>query len=177
MEYGQQNNLNVTSIKKNERTIACNAIIKKIENGETFYLLGLRAKHKSGGGQWGLIGGTQEVGEYGENTLARELLEEVNLEVSLNDIIWDNWFQCVAAEGVHFDHHGYVVDFNKCKGILNNNEPNKCDELRWFKEDELPLDNFFVSKGNIINHLNGDKYNKNTNFNYKKQLEKSNKSR
>ena len=173
MEYGKQNNLNVTSIKKNERSIACNAIIKKVEDGETYYLLGLRAKHKSGGGQWGLIGGTQEVGEFGEYTLARELLEEVNLEVNPDDIEWDNWFQCVAAEGVHFDHHGYVVDYAKCKGVLNNNEPNKCDELKWFKEEELPLDNFFVSKGNIINHLNGNQYDKKVNFDYRNQVKKN----
>ena len=31
MEYGKQNNLNVTSKKNDERSIACNAIIKKEE--------------------------------------------------------------------------------------------------------------------------------------------------
>ena len=52
MDYGKQNNLNVTSLTKEERTIACNAIITKVEDGKRYFLLGLRAKHKSGGGQW-----------------------------------------------------------------------------------------------------------------------------
>ena len=167
MNYGLQNNLNVTSKKNDERSIACNAIIYKIENGKTYYLLGLRAKHKSGGGQWGLVGGTQALEEVGEVTLAREILEEINLEVKIEDIHWHNWFQCIAAPGIHFDHHGYVINYDDCKGVLNNNEPNKCDELKWFAEDELPLDNFFVSKGNLINYLENKPYNPKTNFDYR----------
>lgn len=166
MDYGKQNNLNVTTVTKDERTNACNAIIIKVENGEKFFLLGLRAKHKSGGGQWGLVGGTQAVGETMEETLKRELFEEIGVEVNIEDIKWNNFFQCIATEKVHFDHHGFVVE--KWIGEIQNKEPNKCDDLRWFSEKELPLDNFFVSKGNLVNYLNGEKYNKKTNFTYKK---------
>ena len=165
MEYGKQNNLNVTSLKKEERTIACNAIITKIENGKRYFLLGLRAKHKSGGGQWGLVGGTQTIGELMEETLKRELFEEIGLSVSVDDIKWNNFFQCIATENVHFDHHGFVVE--KWSGEIVNKEPNKCDELKWFAEDELPLDNFFVSKGNLVNYLKQSKYSLDTNFDYR----------
>lgn len=166
MEYGKQTNLNVTSLKKEERTIACNAIITKIEGGKKYYLIGLRAKHKSGGGQWGLVGGTQAIGETMEQTLQRELFEEIGINVELKDIKWDNFFQCIATEKVHFDHHGFVVE--KWTGEVENKEPDKCDELKWVKEEDLPLDNFFVSKGNLVNYLNGEKYNTNTNFSYNK---------
>lgn len=165
MEYGKQNNLNVTSLTNEERTIACNAIITKTENEKRYFLLGLRAMHKSGGGQWGLVGGTQTLGETMEETLQRELFEEIGISVDLNDVVWNNFFQCIATEKVHFDHHGFVVE--KWTGEIENKEPNKCDELRWFAEDELPLDNFFVSKGNLVNFLGGNKYNKTTNFDYR----------
>lgn len=164
MEYGKQNNLNVTSLKKEERSIACNAIIVKVENGEKYYLLGLRAKHKSGGGQWGLVGGTQAKEETMEQTLVREIEEEIGIKVDIENVKWNNFFQCIAAPGVHFDHHGFVVE--KWTGEIENKEPNKCDELKWFKEDELPLDNFFVSKGNLVNYLNKVDYSTKTNFNY-----------
>lgn len=169
MDFGKQNNLNVTSVKKDERTIACNAIIKKVVDGKNYYLLGLRAAHKSGGGQWGLVGGTQAVGETMEQTLARELEEEIGLIIKPEDIVWDNFFQCMAAPGVHFDHHGFVIDLDKCTGTIENREPQKCDELRWFEESELPFDNFFVSKGNLVNHLTGKTYNPAVNFDYAKK--------
>lgn len=168
LNYGVQNNLSVTSQTKEERSIACNAIIvRKNSEGEREFLLGLRAKHKSGGGQWGLVGGTQAKEETMEETLQRELKEEINIDVEIDDIVWNNFFQCIAAKGVHFDHHGFLVE--KWTGEIKNMEPNKCDGLKWFKESELPLDNFFVSKGNLINYLDGKEYQKQTNFSYKIQ--------
>ena len=142
--------------------------ITKIENNKRMFLLGLRAKHKSGGGQWGLIGGTQTIGETMEETLQRELLEEIGITVKLEDVVWNNFFQCLVNEKIHFDHHGFVIE--NWSGEIENREPDKCDELKWFSEDELPLDNFFVSKGNLVNFLNENKYNKNTNFDYRKRV-------
>lgn len=170
MDYGVQKNLNVTSKTADERPIAVNAIIIRTnENGEKEFLFGMRAKHKSGGGQLGLIGGTQAIGETMEQTLARELYEEIGITVNPSDLIWNNFFQCIAAPGVHFDHHGFVV--TKFEGEPENKEPNKCDGLYWVKEQDLPqaLNNFFVSKGNLVNYLNGDKYNLATNFDYNKK--------
>lgn len=167
-DYGKQINLSITSQTKEERSIACNAILVKTnENGERQFLLGLRAKHKSGGGQWGLIGGTQAKGETMEETLKRELKEEINIDVKLENIVWNNFFQCIAAPGVHFDHHGFVVE--TWSGKIENMEPNKCDGLKWFNENELPLDNFFVSKGNLLNFLENKEYQSKNNFNYNNQ--------
>lgn len=165
MDFGKQNNLNVVSLKSEERTNACNAIIIKEEDGQTFFLLGLRAKHKSGGGQWGLVGGTQCKQETMEETIVRELKEEIGIDVEINDVKWNNFFQCIATENVHFDHHGFVI--TKWKGEPENLEKDKCDMIKWFSKEELPLDNFFVSKGNIVNFLNNKSYDKQTNFNYK----------
>ena len=165
MIYGTQNNLNVTSLEKSERTIACNAIIMRTgDDGKRYFLLGLRAKHKSGGGQWGLIGGTQVKQELMETTLQRELAEEIGITVEIEDIKWNNFFQCIATEKVHFDHHAFVV--TKWSGEIVNNEPDKCDELKWFAEDELPWDNFFVSKGNLYNFVRNKTYDFNNNFHY-----------
>lgn len=164
MEYGKQNNLNIVSLKKEERTIACNAILIKFENNKRYFLLGRRAKNKSGGGQWGLIGGTQEKQEFMEKTLQRELFEEIGIDVEIDNIIWNNFFQCIATDNIHFDHHGFVI--TKWTGEITNKEPNKCDELRWFAEDELPFDNFFVSKGNLYNFIHNTTYDTKNNFHY-----------
>lgn len=157
-----------TSDKKKERTNAANAIIiKQGVDGKRYFLLGLRAKHKSGGGQWGLVGGTQSIGEPLEETLQRELLEEIGINVEIDDIVWNNWFQCVPVPSVHFDHHGFVV--SNWTGEIVNNEPDKCDELRWFAEDELPWDNMFVSKVNLHNFVNNVPYDSKNNIHYLKK--------
>lgn len=154
------NNMEVTSLKKEERTIAVNAIFVD-DNGRI--LLGKRAKHKSGGGQWGLPGGTQEKGEKYQETLIREMEEELGVKVL--EYSYNNFFQCIVSENVHFDHHAFVV--TKWSGEIVNNEPNKCDELRWFAMEELPWENFFVSARNVVNYLQDVVYSEDTDFDYR----------
>lgn len=154
------NNMEVTSLKKEERTIAVNAIFL---DSDGRILLGKRAAHKSGGGQWGLPGGTQEKGEKYQETLIREMKEELGVDVV--EYRYSNFFQCIVSEKVHFDHHAFVV--TKWNGDIVNNEPNKCDELRWFGIDELPWDNFFVSARNIVNYILGEQYLEGTDFDYR----------
>ena len=162
MDYGKQNNMNVTSIKKDERSVAVNAIII---NKEGQFLLGKRAAHKSGGGQWGLVGGTQAVGETMQETMARELNEEIGITVSPNNCVFNNFFQCIVSDKIHFDHFGFVI--TDWEGKVENKEPNKCDELRWFNRDEIPWDNFFVSKGNLVNYFDNVTYSTRTDFDYR----------
>ena len=154
------NNMEVTSLKKEERTIAVNAIFVDAEGR---ILLGKRAKHKSGGGQWGLPGGTQTKGEKYQETLIREMEEELGVKVL--ECSYNNFFQCIVSENVHFDHHAFVV--TKWSGDIVNNEPNKCDELRWFSIEELPWDNFFVSARNVVNYLKNEVYCIDTDFDYR----------
>ena len=41
------------------------------------------------------------IGETMEETLQRELLEEIGINVKLEDIVWNNFFQCLVNEKIH----------------------------------------------------------------------------
>ncbi|MBP3431403.1 MAG: NUDIX hydrolase [Clostridia bacterium] len=169
MDYGKQNNLNISTVTDDEKTIATavNVIFVKRqeETGEIMIAAHKRKGTKAGAGQYGLPGGTQKAGETMEETAVREMQEE--LGVKLIDFKWDNFFQCLVSEKLHFVHHAFVC--TTWEGEFKNAEPEKHDDIEWFCLKDLPLHNFFVSKGNVINFMNGRAYDPSTNYDYKTQ--------
>lgn len=188
MEHNEKNltgvNLSTTSVKKDEMPNAVNLIIiKKGEDGENYFLFGKRAMHKSGGGQLGLVGGTQAVDETMEETAVREAYEEIGITIKEEDLIWNNFAQILAAPGVTFLHHAFVV--TKFEGEPENMEPNKCDGLYWVSESQLRSDieteeglaKYFVSFVNMLNYFDRLPYNPKNNFYYRGYRGEKNKIR
>ena len=169
MNYGKQTNLNVSNVHDDEKTIATavNVIFVKRDKktDELMIAIHKRKGNKAGAGQYALPGGTQKAGETMEETAIREMKEEVGVDVV--EIEWHNFFQCIVNEKLHFVHHCFVC--SKWKGKFKNTEPEKHEDLEWCPISKLPLDNFFVSKGNVINFIKGQAYNPAVNFNYKTQ--------
>lgn len=167
MNYGKQTNLNVSNVHDDEKTIATavNVMFLKTDKktGELMMAVHKRKGNKAGAGQYALPGGTQKAGETMEETAIREMEEEVGVKIT--DFKWNNFFQCIVNEKLHFVHHGFVC--TKWKGKFKNTEPEKHEDLVWFPVKELPLDNFFVSKGNVVNYINNVPYDVSVNFNYK----------
>lgn len=92
-----------------------------------------------GSGSWGLPGGHLEPGESVGDCASRETEEETKLQICgirhvdfTNDVFPDELKQYVTlfVEAVSFS------------GVVENNEPKKCEQWRWFSQNEIP-DNLF----------------------------------
>ncbi|WP_369251079.1 NUDIX domain-containing protein [Streptomyces sp. R41] len=102
-------------------------------------LLGFRTTPKWANRMWHLPAGDLEEGESFLAGMAREAKEELGIAISEGDL-----------ELIHTLHHrdaddgpGRIQLFfypHKYKGDIVNNEPTKCDELRWVRLDDLPED-------------------------------------
>lgn len=107
-----------------------------IFNDKQEVLLLKRGKHvRNEAGWWCKPGGTVE---YGETTIAamkREIKEEVNLDIDIWGML-PHTDHILKEEGQHWLAVNFLADV--CGGELHNNEPDKCDELRWFTLDNLP---------------------------------------
>ena len=120
---------------------------------DTQLLLGKR-KNVYGSGTWGLPGGHLEMGESMKNAAARELMEETGLEAQsfdFSNIVNDK------NRGQHYLQIGFVAQV--VKGEPELKEPDRCEEWKWFKLNELPQNIFpphilqienFLQKSNFV---------------------------
>lgn len=98
---------------------------------ENKILLQYRINTPRAPGHWGLPAGTVERGETGKAAITREMRGELNVcfvpEHAPN-------FSYGSKGDKRFD--AYVVqDYS---GVITNNEPQHCRELKWFELDDLP---------------------------------------
>jgi ADP-ribose pyrophosphatase YjhB (NUDIX family) len=94
-------------------------------------------------GMYSVPAGHLDGGELAKVAMCRETKEEVNISIRERDLKF-----------VHLSHRlngspeqERIDLFFECwqwQGRINNNEPDKCDDLRWFKIDQLP---------NVIPHV------------------------
>ena len=100
----------------------------------------LLLNHRKDNQQWGLIGGSMEVGESFEETARREALEESGL--TLDELIW---FDLFSGQKMIYEYpHGDVIanvtavyTSRQFKGELKQDK-SEVSELRFFKCNELP---------------------------------------
>jgi len=102
-----------------------------IQNGEV--LLGKR-KNSHGAGKWAFPGGHLEFGESIEECAKRELEEETGLKTLSTRP--GPWVSNVMEDDKHYITFFAYVD--KWEGNLQLLEPEKCEQWKWFKIDQLP---------------------------------------
>ena len=113
----------------------------------------------------GLIGGKARCGESIEQTMQRELKEEIGVDVELEDMKVVNLFTTQSSESILFYQIGLLI--SKYSGEIKNMEPEKCGELKFFDLNNLPENLFLGTKGNIELYKSKEFYNANVNYDYR----------
>jgi 8-oxo-dGTP diphosphatase len=137
--------------KSGQRTanIGCEAYL--VRDGRL--LLGLR-KNVFGAGTWALPGGHLEFMSRADATVARELKEELGLNVQPNQArllaLTDD---LTPDRQTHYIHLTFGFDIGSQEPQLL--EPECCAEWRWFPLDALP-DNVFPPHQKILDTIAGD---------------------
>lgn len=111
-----------------------------ILNDNDEVLLALRPRDKHQGGLWEFPGGKVEAGEPVKTALARELLEELNLTVTLADPL-------LITEHDYGDKH-VTLDVWVVRSFSGRPEGREGQELRWVKRADLR--NYQFPQANII---------------------------
>lgn len=106
-------------------------------------------------GFYSMPAGKLEPKESVENAIIREVKEEINIDIK-NETL--KAIQVMNRNGIDRERIDYFFTVDRWNGEIKNNEPNKCDDLKWFDIDDLPENTIPYIKEAVIN------YNKKINF-------------
>ena len=108
------------------------------------------------GGMWEFPGGKQEPGEAIETTIARELREELAIEVQVGE-------QLIALDHA-YSHKKLRFVVHICRWIAGEPKPLASQQVRWVKPQGLSEYPFPAANARmiaaLINHLRTDKFSK-----------------
>lgn len=99
-------------------------------------LLKIRSKSSHDAGKWEIPGGKVKKGEFFDQALIREYLEETGLDVnieSLYNVVENNYTACKTSEKVHSIQLIMDVSCNSDEVIISNEH----DEYGWFSQEEV----------------------------------------
>lgn len=87
-------------------------------------------------GQWNLPSGKLEEGEDLVAAVMREAREEVDVELSRDDLVMATSVHYLSPEGRA--RVGFFFHAPRWHGEPRNAEPHKCARIQWFPLDQLP---------------------------------------
>lgn len=99
-------------------------------------------------GQYSVPAGHLDGGETVLEAAAREAEEETGLRIDQQDMSFSSVLHRIEDE----ERVDFFVHVRNWEGEPANTEPDKCDELRWVKVDELPANIIPYVKRAIGNH-------------------------
>jgi len=82
-----------------------------------------------------LPAGHLDGGETAQVALAREMKEELDIDIKIEDMQVVHTMHRKSSEREYFD---IFIKVSKYSGVPKINEPDKCDDLSWFALNELP---------------------------------------
>lgn len=86
-------------------------------------------------GNYSLVAGHFDGGETAKQSIIREAKEEAGISLNSNDLEVVHVMHQIRPDREYFDVY---LRAEKWLGDINILEPNKCDELRWYKLNDLP---------------------------------------
>lgn len=113
-------------------------IVYFCHDGEGNYFMARRsAQCRDEHGRWDCGSGSLEFGEHVEDTIRREILEEYGTEVISHEFLgYRDAHRELNGKPTHWVALDFKVHIDREKA--HNAEPDKFDEIGWFKIDELP---------------------------------------
>ena len=114
-----------------------------IKNGK--YFIAQRNKHKHMGLSWEFPGGKVENGETFENALKREIKEELNINIAINNKLGEENYK---DEKINVKLHYFLCSHTSGEIYLNEHE-----DSAWITKNEFKNYNFAEGDSDIINLL------------------------
>ncbi|HEX8991074.1 MAG TPA: NUDIX domain-containing protein [Anaerolineales bacterium] len=102
-------------------------------------------------GEYSVPAGHLDGGETVRAAALREAAEEVAVRIEPEDIL----FSSVMHRNEGDERVDFFVEVRAWQGEPVNNEPQKCDELRWVEAGALPRNTIPYVRRAIENHQNG----------------------
>lgn len=106
-------------------------------------------------GNYGVPAGHLDGGETSREGCAREVKEEIGIEIKPENLQVVHIMHRKAANDERID---FFMTASIYKGDIQNCEPNKCDDLSWFSLDNLPENTVAYVKAAIEAYKNGVMY-------------------
>ncbi len=100
------------------------------------------------GGLWELPGGKRELDESYEQCLARELVEELGIEVEVLDLI--------EALTHRYPDRTVHIQFYRCRWVANEPRALGCAAFAWVSRDELANFTFPAADAKLLERLKRD---------------------
>ena len=100
-------------------------------------------------GFYSMPAGKLEPKESVENAIIREVEEEININIK-NETL--KTIQVMNRNGSDRERIDYFFTVDRWSGEIKNNEPNKCDDLKWFDINNLPKNTIPYIKEAINNY-------------------------
>lgn len=129
---------------------ACLILIREDE-----ILLSRRYNTGYGDGSYNFPAGHLEEGETIKECLVREAKEEVGIDINISDL---ELVHVMDRNVINNERIAFFFKAKEWKGNLINMEPEKCDDLKWFKINELPENTIPYIRSAINFYLNSVSY-------------------
>ncbi|MDD3386787.1 MAG: NUDIX domain-containing protein [Candidatus Pacebacteria bacterium] len=118
-------------------------------------LLSRRYNTGYGDGYYSFPAGHLEEGETLKEGVVREAKEEVGIDVNISDL---ELIHVMDRNVINNERIAFFFKAKEWKGNLINMEPEKCDDLKWFKINELPENTIPYIRSAINFYLNNTIY-------------------
>lgn len=131
-------------MKNSSEKISRDVVAALIWKGEKFMIC-QRPKHKTRALQWEFVGGKTEKGETKEEALIRECFEELNVNVSVDDVFMevDHEYPDIF---VHLTLFNAVIESGEIKMLEHN-------DIRWITAEEIPEYEFCPADKEILEKI------------------------